>query len=87
MNTRRKRRALFKHELHMMLYSRTQDRGAKLLKGRDFPVLKETCMLLEKSEPCRLVLCSKTALRKMKSSVLYYEQSGQLKRDIEFAMW
>lgn len=54
MNTQRKRRALFKRELHMMLYSRTQDRGAKLLKGRDFPVLKETCMLLEKSEPCRL---------------------------------
>lgn len=54
MNTWRKSRALFKQELHMILHYRTQDRGAKLWRGRDFPVLKETCMLLEKSEPCRL---------------------------------
>lgn len=54
MNAWRKSRTLFKEELHMILYYRTQDRGAKLLRGKDFPVLKETCMLLEKSEACRL---------------------------------
>lgn len=54
MNTWRKSRTLFKQELHMILYYGTQDGGAKPLRGRDFPVLKETCMLLEKSEPCRL---------------------------------
>lgn len=54
MNTWRKSKALFKQELHVILYYRAQEGGTKLLRGRDFPVLKETCMLLEMSEPCRL---------------------------------